>query len=102
MWVTSVEPMPSMISVPVSPRQRSNRCAGSASPAETQKRNEDKSGRSVSNSAIWRANRVGTPKKTVGRKRVIAANVLSGVGRSGISTVVPPTQSGKAIALPRP
>ena len=43
MWSISVEPMPSMISVPKRFFQRSNKGIGSASPADTQNRSDDRS-----------------------------------------------------------
>ena len=65
MWSTSVEPMPSRISVPNRDFQRVNSSPGSGSPAETQRRSEERSC-GTSFCASIAAYRVGTPKKTVG------------------------------------
>ncbi len=47
-------------------------------------------------------NSVGTPKKMLGLYLFISANMVAGVGRSELSTVVAPTDIGNVSALPRP
>ncbi len=47
-------------------------------------------------------NSVGTPKKMLGLYLFISANITAGVGRSGLRTVVAPTDIGNVSALPRP
>ena len=77
--------------------------SGSASPAEVQIRNRvpPRSLFSVSSFSIAE-NNVGTPKKMLGLYLFISANIVAGVGRSELSTVVAPTDIGKVSALPRP
>ena len=77
--------------------------SGSASPAEVQTRSRGKRGSLFRLSSFSiAANRVGTPKKMLGSYLRISANIVAGVGRSGFSTVVAPTDIGKVSALPRP
>ena len=102
----SVEPMPSITSMPIRALKRSPNSAGSASPADeaSLKAKAERSGRT--GDASMPAKPVGAPKNTVGltpptspRQR---RKVASGVGRSAISRVVAPTLKGKLSALPRP
>ena len=98
---TSVDPMPSRISVPKRDFQRLNSSPGSGSPAETQRRREERSC-GTSFCASIAAYSVGTPKKTVGFESWMARYIRSGVGRSGTRTALAPTQKGKARPFPSP
>src|SRR3954447_9434601 len=99
----SVEPTPSRISTPKRDFQLLPTDSGSASPAEVQIRSfvPQRWLFCVSSFSIA-ANSVGTPKKMLGLYLFISANMIAGVGRSGLSTVEAPTDIGNVSALPRP
>src|ERR1700731_190125 len=100
---SSVEPTPSRISTPKRAFQALPTDSGSASPAEVQirKRVPQRSFFSTSSFNIAE-NSVGTPKKMLGLYLLMSANMVAGVGRSELRTVVAPTDIGNVSALPRP
>ena len=59
-------------------------------------------GRALAGLASIADNKVGTAQKIVGLCARIVASTLSGVGRSGSSTAVAPTDIGNDMPLPRP
>ncbi len=75
---------------------------GNASPADVQTRIATSLRGGKSGAASMPANSVGTPQNTVGRCSRSRRNTAAGVGRSAISTVVAPTNSGNVSALPSP
>jgi len=99
MWIISVEPMPSMISMPVACLKSWRVASGSASPAETHFLSEPRS-KFFARPAIARY-MVGAEKNTVALKRWIVSSSVSGESFS-TSTVDAPTRIGKASIPPRP
>ena len=84
-------------------RQRRPMSGGSASPAETQRRSFSSSRASARPGSPGRPHRRSAPRRSTSPDdclRIVAT--ASGVGRSGSSTVVAPTESGNVIALPSP
>src|SRR5450432_3418535 len=99
----SVEPIPSRISTPATDFQRRPISAGSASPAEIQRRRrDDPAPGMIYGLASRAAYRVGTPPKSVGLWVRITASTASGVGRSGRNTDDAPTDIGNVRLLPNP
>src|SRR5712692_232798 len=103
MWSTSVVPIPSRISRLKRSIHRRYTSAGRASPADTQRRKEERSNRDpTSFTCSIAAYSVGTPKNRVGRSRSRVSNTASGVGRPGRRTASAPTRIGKYKLFPRP
>ena len=99
MWNISVEPMPSMMSIPVAFFHSVRVPGGSASPADTHLRSDERSCcRALG--AIARYD-VGAVNSTVARCSAIAGRSASGAGRSSKS-VEAPIRSGKNRSPPRP
>ena len=99
MWNISVEPMPSMISMPVASFHSLRVTAGSASPADTHFRSDDRSCCRAT-AAIARYE-VGAVNSTVARCSAIAGSSASGAGRS-IRSVEAPIRSGNSKSPPSP
>ncbi len=95
----SVEPMPSIISMPVASFHSLRVAAGSASPADTHFVSDDRSWFFAS-AAIARYD-VGAVNRTVARCFAIAGSRNSGAGRS-TSSVAAPIDSGKSRSPPNP
>src|SRR5258707_8476275 len=103
MCSSSVEPTPSRMSTPNRAFQALPTDSGSASPADVQTRKRLPAPVLFSASSLSiAADKVGTPKKMLGLDLFIIANIVPGVGRSEVSTLVEPTDIGKVSAFPTP
>src|SRR5438045_925915 len=102
MWSISVEPMPSRIGTPVMACQRESTAAGRASAADAQARTDEKSTSEPPGALTIAAYSAGTEKNRVGRTRVTASKIRSGVERPLTSVEQAPTDSGNDRLLPRP
>ena len=102
----SVEPMPSMMSMPKCALNRSPSSAGSASPADETTARATSRRDGNFGCASMPANPVGAPKNAVGftppTPPVQRLKIASGVGRSAMRSTVAPTLNGKVSALPSP
>ena len=99
MCSSSVEPMPSMMSMPVASFHNCRVAAGNASPAETHLRSERRSC-CFTLGAIARYD-VGAVNSTVARCCAIAGSSCSGDGRS-TNSVAAPMRIGNSSNPPRP
>src|SRR5688572_28745202 len=99
MCIISVEPMPSMISMPVASLNAWRVASGSASPAETQRVNDERP--NFEASAAMLRYITGAAKHTVALKRSIVSSSVSAVCFS-TSTTEAPTRIGKHSVPPSP
>ncbi len=101
MCSASVDPMPSSTGWPVSSLKRRCSSAGNASPAVIVSRTD--ANVSLGTPASRRAaTNPGAAKNSVGCSCTRSSATPAGVGRTGFSTALAPTEKGNVSELPRP
>ena len=100
MWNISAEPMPSRISTPVRSFHSAYSAGGSASPAESAIRRQERSACSERAERRTLLKSVGTPVRKDGRCASIWSRTSSAVARPSKRTTVAPTRKGNIRFVP--